>query len=321
METMETVLEKQDILHDVKARRVLNTSGKDSGITLKELEDGVTIETIEALQVPVYLYGGQLTIHGTFKDDIGENFRVAGYKSVFKNGNGSIGVRYVAIDAAKKIKLLEMSRLSEIWYVNIDSRGCQAHKTFRDKAQAIECYRNAPDMFVGSKQIYQSIYGNFFVVLEIGAIYEKDFYALAKALTGLDEETFKQRKAEKDKKRTEEKAVWEAEYKEELAKLEIRKQENKVWREERVKELETKFESCEFSGAGLYVYPFASERDADKKGFMLLKVKKGAFGKLYASQKLVKNISEIADFVPDLKAKVIDDMRTKILKAKKMFRV
>jgi len=321
METIETVLEKQDILRDVKARRVLNTSGKDSGITLKELEDGVTIETIEALKVPVYLYGGQLTIHGTFKDDIGDNFRVAGYKSVFKNGNGSIGVRYVAIDAEKKLKLRDMSQLSEIWCVNIDSKGCQAHKSFRDKTQAIECYKNAPDMFVGSKQIFQGIYGNFYVVLEIGAIYEKDFDSLAKALTGLDEETFNQRKSELDEKRKAERAVWEAEYKAELANLEARKQENKVWREEKDKELELKFESCEFSGAGLYVYPFASDRDETKKGFMLLKVKKGAFGKLYGNQKLVKDIREIADFVPNIKAKVIDDMRTKILKAKKMFRV
>jgi len=55
----------------------LNTSTKDSGITLKEIESGVSIEHILLLDVPVSLYGGQLTIHGTFKDDIKE-LRVAG---------------------------------------------------------------------------------------------------------------------------------------------------------------------------------------------------------------------------------------------------
>lgn len=319
METVQKVLEKKDIVRDVKARRVLNVSNKDSGITIQELENGVTIERIESLDVPVFLYGGQLTIHGNFKDDIGQNFRVAGYKSVFKNGNGSIGVRYVAIDAEKKIKLVEMSRLSDAWHVIIDSRGCQAYKSFRDKEQAIDCYKNVPEMFVGSKNIYQSIYGNFFVVIEIGAIYDKDFEEFAKAITGLTMEEYAKRKAEHQLKRDEERAAWEKEYNEEMMKKKIISENNKVWRQQKEDELGKVFTETKFNGNGTYVYPFASEKDENNKGFMIIKVKKGAFGKLYWNKKLVKEISEIKDFVPTEKASVMDELRVKIVGSKRLF--
>ena len=80
------VLDKANIVSDSKARRVLNTApDKIADITLSEIESGVTIERLEALTVPVYQYGTQITIHGTFKDMPTD--RVLGYKALFLNQN------------------------------------------------------------------------------------------------------------------------------------------------------------------------------------------------------------------------------------------
>ena len=188
------VLESAHVISDTKARRVLNTApDKDAGITLAEIEQGVTIERLEALNVPVYQYSTQITIHGIFKD-IPDDLRVCGYKSVILNGNGSLGVRYVAIDGAKKKTLERVARIADdnAWNVNIDSQGCEAYKIFHttdhvnDKKRAIECYNSTPDnLYIGGKRAVGLLYGGYAVILSIGAIYNSNLWLLIKELTGI----------------------------------------------------------------------------------------------------------------------------------------
>ncbi len=85
---------------DSKARRVLNVSSQNANITAEEIEKGVTIEKLASINVPVFAYQTQITIHGTLPDL--QNNYVQNYKSIIKNQNGSIGVKYNAIDAEKK---------------------------------------------------------------------------------------------------------------------------------------------------------------------------------------------------------------------------
>jgi len=95
-------LESLDCRRDEKARRVSNIAPDAlAAITAEALENGVTIEELETLNVPVLYYSTQLTIHGKLPD-FNPAARPAGYKAIFRNGNGSIGVKYIAIDAAKK---------------------------------------------------------------------------------------------------------------------------------------------------------------------------------------------------------------------------
>lgn len=61
---------------------------------------GITSEQLDTLGLPVFRYKTQITIHGRFPD-IGSG-RLHGYKSIFQNQNGSIGVKYIAVDALKK---------------------------------------------------------------------------------------------------------------------------------------------------------------------------------------------------------------------------
>lgn len=192
---IDTVLETAHILHDNKARRVLNSAPDIvADITLSEIESGVTIERLTTLNVPVYQYGTQITIHGLFKD-IPSDLRVAGYKSVMLNGNNSLGVKYVAIDGTKKQLLRDVSRYSETgWGVHINSQGCECWKIFasadsaNDKQRLIECYNSTPDsLYIGGKQAVSLMYGGYAVIIYIGAIYKDNLWPLIGALTGISD--------------------------------------------------------------------------------------------------------------------------------------
>lgn len=193
MSDIREILESANITHDTKARRVLNTApDMTADITLSELESGVTIERLESLKVPVYQYGGQITIHGIFPD-MTNDIRVNGYKSLLFNGNKSLGVKYVAIDSAKK-KLLQESnhfRNKELyhWSIHIDSSGCEAWFISMDKNAIIEVYKNTPDnLYIGSKRAAALFPAGYAVIINIGAIYEVNLWQLINALTGIKNE-------------------------------------------------------------------------------------------------------------------------------------
>lgn len=327
MESISEVLEKINIVKDTKARRVLNTApNQDSGITLASLNSGVTIETIEALEVPVYLYGGQLTIHGTFKDDV-KDVRVAGYKSLFKNGNGSLGVKYVAVDGEKKSRLVKLSRLSPCkdsrWSLMMDSQGLQASRSFDNKEDALACYKNAPDCFVGTKTAFRGIYGNFYVCLDIGAIYEKDFWNLCKALTGLDEVSALEAEKQKALERKQDEERWAKEAEERKQKQELAKADREVWRAQAEAELLSKnFIQTSYCGFGVYIYAFASPI-SDKRGYVVARFSKGSFGRLMQTNVFfdkIENIDLNAVNSGFQKAKVVDETQMKILVQKKLFK-
>lgn len=142
METIEEVFAKADILKDGKARRVVNVAaGTPSGLTAADIARGVTIEELEALPVPVFAYSTQVTIHGTVAGELGDG-RAAGYKAIVRNGNGSTGVRYVAVDCGKKEALLAACDIANAdgsrraWHIQKDSQGYRAVKSFRDREEA-----------------------------------------------------------------------------------------------------------------------------------------------------------------------------------------
>ena len=310
METIEEVLEKKKIVRDAKARRVLNTApDKDSGITLQELEAGVPIEKLEGLDVPVYMYGGQVTIHGIFQDDVGKNMRVAGYKSVFKNGNGSIGVRYVAVDAGKKKRIETILRVAKMgWYGCMNSKGFEVVHRFASAAEAKAAYLTVPENYIGNKYIARSMYGSFYVVLEIGAIYEKDVEKFIFDLIGLDGEGIK----ELEEKKKKEDAEKEAAYQKRCADSRILQAEQKLVSEsfcaKMTEELAKVYPKAVLNKTkGVYAYAFASSFNPDKQGVMLFTMKKGGFGRTLRSAVFVKEIKDIPGAVFPVKYKVLED--------------
>jgi hypothetical protein len=58
---------------------------------LEEIENGITYETLNSINLPVFKYKTQITIHGLF-DQLTKNY-IGSYKSIFQNANKSIGIK------------------------------------------------------------------------------------------------------------------------------------------------------------------------------------------------------------------------------------
>ena len=126
---------------DTKARRITNVSTKQATITAQEIEDGVTLERLNDIGVPVFRYKTQVTIHGKLPD-FNPDVKVNDYRWVFKNANGSIGIRYGAIDAAKKRTMMACEsiaarRKNAKVSASMDSQGLILGKWFMEKEDAL----------------------------------------------------------------------------------------------------------------------------------------------------------------------------------------
>jgi hypothetical protein len=199
--TLADRLETAECRRDYKARRVSNVAPSTrANITAEELESGVTLERLDALNVPVLRYSGQVTIHG-LPPDFDANARPGGYKAVVKNGNGSVGVRYGAIDAGKKALLRRCSRAVEkaAWHVSITSTGCEVSRAFYamkeeeregQKAATLAALRGLPvGRFYGCAFAGFLAYGaGYFVAAEVGAIPAEEVWPLCAHFWGIASE-------------------------------------------------------------------------------------------------------------------------------------
>jgi hypothetical protein len=179
------------ICDDEKARRVLNVSTERANISSDEIENGVTIERLEEIGVPVFRYSTQVTIHGKIPDFNPES-RPLGYKAIFLNGNGSLGVKYIAIDGAKKKLICAAARLSSggKFSASINSSGLELVFMSHDKESAISTFRSFPkDLIIGGLYAARGMYGEFYVVADIGAIDQKNLWPFIGALYGFNSQT------------------------------------------------------------------------------------------------------------------------------------
>lgn len=121
METIKTLF-KSETNFDHKS--ILNKLNKriDQSI-LDQIEQGITIEQLEQFKdIPILKYKTQITIHGLFPD-LNNNY-CFGYKNIFQNKNKSIGVKYNAIDEAKRQYIAK--RLKTIgFYYRRNSQGTE----------------------------------------------------------------------------------------------------------------------------------------------------------------------------------------------------
>lgn len=179
---------------------------------INEIENqGVSIERLESLGLPVYKYQTQITIHGIFEGLTKE--RVGGYKNLTLNQNKTLGIRYNAIDLKKKETISKALRLDKTFnedsakgsfYTNLDSKGYTLikSKTTSDKAQAIEYAKQfkeeadtLPYSFIGGKYVnIYNIYGMYYVQYSIylNAIRQESLWGFISAITDgrINEETY-----------------------------------------------------------------------------------------------------------------------------------
>lgn len=155
---------------DEKARRRINTAptGKP-GIAAEELGQGVTLEQLQALPVPVLAYQTQITIHGQFPE---VSPLCNGYKLLTRNANGTLGVRYAGIDAGKKKILVRAMRLaSPTWGALLDSRGLTLQKHVASVEEGRGLIAAIPSGIYGSGGVMRCVMsGRIYAVVTVGAI-------------------------------------------------------------------------------------------------------------------------------------------------------
>ncbi len=209
--------ETLECARDDKARRVANVAPDTvANITPDELEAGVTLERLETIGVPVLRYSTQITIHGKIAA-FNPEARPGGYKAIFRNQNGSVGVRYSAIDGPKKeliercadaatplrsFAIIPNTEAAGGWHVIRNSTAFYVSRNFyvtiRDsqfdpesvaaqKTAALAALRAIPrDRYYGSAFGYVLAYGaGYGVAAEIGAIPAADFWLLCAHFFGI----------------------------------------------------------------------------------------------------------------------------------------
>ena len=215
----ESLFESFHCRKDDKARRVLNVAPDAvANVSAETLEKGVSLESLAAIGVPVFCYQTQITIHGKLPD-FNPDARVQGYKAIFRNANGSIGVRYAAIDGAKKAlicRAIEAKRGR--WSASMRSDGLTLTATFRqdEKEKAIAFANESKPL---AALVYGSLYGmtlawgaGFMVCLYVGAIPQESLWDFIGRVSGLTSEAeIAAFEAQREAERAAKRAQWEAE--------------------------------------------------------------------------------------------------------------
>jgi hypothetical protein len=170
---------------------------------IKEIEEqGVTIERIDALDIPVFKYKTQITLHGVFDEKMSNYAGFGGYKNLIVNQNKSLGVRYNGVDGKKKSLIAEALSFYNKndadfkFRVQADSRGFAILKSAEVSTKEQYLLKRAdferelnsiPDIFIGGKYINAFSYmGIIFLRLEINlnAIKQKNLFKFISHVTG-----------------------------------------------------------------------------------------------------------------------------------------
>ena len=222
-ETLGEKLESIDCRRDDKARRVSNCAPDTvAEITANELENGVSLERLDGLNVPVLRYSTQLTIHGKLPE-FNPAARPGGYKAIFQNGNGSIGVRFSAIDAEKKAVIRRASRVGVTgWHTFANCSGFYIQKSFyvreetqraEQRAATVAALQSFPvSLFYGNAGAYSLPYGiGYAVEVNLGAIPAENVAPFVLAVFGLTLAEVEAKETEQAAKDAEERAARQAE--------------------------------------------------------------------------------------------------------------
>ena len=188
------------------SRHVNNLSERNVPQNLLDaVERGCPVETLDELakDFPICKYRTQITIHGLFPALSTD--RIGRYVNIVRNKNGSVGVRWSAIDSDKKRRLYKRLAVYGGFRVYESSSEHYAYKMIpvtRETAQKtideLRAQAKAIDqsLFFGSVSAFLgSVMGLVFACLEVrvNAFYGRNFASIVKSVTGLSDEQMKER--------------------------------------------------------------------------------------------------------------------------------
>jgi hypothetical protein len=229
MKNLETFFE----LSNYDSKNITNKG--DKVIPQEQLDkiesEGVTLEFLQQMGVPIFKYKTQITIHGTFPT-LTNNY-LGGYKNLFQNKNLSIGVKWQVVDYAKKNKIYSTVRgYLKGWRTEHNSTDFYIYKTsdtFTDR----ETYKTKLEqakqdiahidrnLFFGNCGVYlsQTLWGGYFLVsyINIGAILETNVDSCIENICQATLLTISQDKARKEELRQREEQERKLEYEKQIA--------------------------------------------------------------------------------------------------------
>lgn len=179
-------------------KKKLNRSQKTVSITdIEKINEGVTSEFLDTMDLPIFKYGGQITIHGLFPEI--DSVYVGGYKHIIQNKNKSIGVKYNAIDYAKKLRIYKALGEANGFKIQKNSNEFYSYKTTKfstNKSEVIEAYNKELKPIadrINKGLFYGSVNGTIGFIpfygfvglldIRINAIYEKNVTDLIENIT------------------------------------------------------------------------------------------------------------------------------------------
>lgn len=231
MKAIETFFE----LSNYDSKNITNKgTGTIAQTDLDKIEtQGVTLEFLQALNVPVYKYRTQITIHGLFPA-LTHNY-LGGYKNLFQNKNLSIGVKWQAVDYAKKSLIYNtITSYLDGWHKTHNSTDFFIYTTskmFNDKetyktlleAAKLNISHINKGLFFGNCGVYLSQnFGGYFLVsyINIGAILETNVIPCIENITKVAIADIEAKAAQRKKDYEAREVIRKAEY---AAEIEARK--------------------------------------------------------------------------------------------------
>lgn len=245
----------------IDTRKVLNRSQVNlTNEILDKIEEGITIEQLEEMNLPIFMYNTQITIHGIFPELSWKSGYSYGYKHIFQNKNMSIGIKYGAIDEQKRQFLKSRLRhlgfnyhktsSEEVFYMQKRIENDEQKNEILNKWKPIFDKVNEK-LFYGKKNIYlgKDLYGRVFAMFEIvvNAMYEKNIQTFLNEM-GLTPEFVN----EKEKEIEAENKETELRYEMERQMMETKKAEILKENENIIQEIE-KLEKMQITEPGLYI--------------------------------------------------------------------
>jgi hypothetical protein len=167
---------------------------------LSEIENGISLETLEKLKFPIFKYRTQITIHGQFDNLTRNNIENDYYKTIFQNQNKSIGIKWNAIDFEKKNLIYKI--LKHLGYnITHNSNSYYATKALTYNEENVKIltdeYNKIDDkLYIGSKDLYVGeipFYGKFIVLdVIVNAILMKNLWPFINKSFNIDEQSWKE---------------------------------------------------------------------------------------------------------------------------------
>jgi len=177
---------------DIDTKKKLNRSKKEikQEIFDEIQKEGLTIERLESLPLPVFKYQTQVTIHGVYKGELDSwNRRIGRYVALTKNKNQSLGVKYCAVDLRKKQVAARLIRNLSDYSLYNSSIDCTVCRYMKDKEAAIKEYNRIDEsLFIGAKQIgYVPFFNFYFVKIDLLGVYTKNWRAFIKNICDIED--------------------------------------------------------------------------------------------------------------------------------------